>query len=77
MQQGGSGSTKCPSCDEAKKEEAALSQIVMENNKKNALKTPVPQIIPSITTVWSPPAESAEEKTVPTQEHAWYYLGPA
>ncbi len=68
-EQQGKGNT-CPKCDESVD---SVSKIIMDNEKKHAINTPVPGIIPSITN----PLEEGENKvsssTVSRRE--WYYLG--
>ena len=47
----------------------------MENEREHALKTPVPGILPSITSPEYVDHGSAAKKKAKKEAHPWYYLG--
>ncbi len=68
-EQQGKGNT-CPKCDESVD---SVSKIIMDNEKKHAISTPVPGIIPSITNPLEAGNNKVSSTTAPSSP--WYYLG--
>ena len=71
------GGGRCSTCGRGKEGEA-LSQVVMENTRLNSLNTPIPHILPSIT---SPPEVSSGSSDThggdgsKKKKRKWYFLG--
>jgi hypothetical protein len=75
----------CPNCEKEKQDSTPLSQVIMENEKKHALETPVPKIGPSISNPLEGTPALQSEATVSKKTEGssrktkvdWFYIGDA